>query len=326
MKYQLPLRRLFVPLSLATAVALTACGGSSGGDSSNNDNAAGSADLKTGVFLDSPVGNIAYSTESQSNQRTNADGEFKYLEGETITFYIGDLALPPIPVGALVTPLDMSDGGLNDPTVVNIARLLQSLDTDGNPNNGINLSDDAHLNATGLSNVDFNSESFEAAVANLVANSGSETTALISVQDAIDHLVASVTQQANEVDLRGTWKLYESYDVCDNNVVAHYSTVIISIADGAFNFSEDYISDIIWDGEQDDYICEAIPHPDPTDEGTDPFDSDPFFNAEELEVLFDDSEVQDVLVVNNNRIAVTKLFTVPASGTQVTVSQTWVRQ
>lgn len=330
MKYQLPLRRLFVPLSLATAVALTACGGSSGGDSSNNDNAAGSADLNTGVFLDSPVGNIAYSTESQSNQRTNADGEFKYLEGETITFYIGDLALPPIPVGALVTPLDMTNGGVNDPVVINVARLLQSLDSDGDPSNGITLIEAAHENAAGLE-VDFASDSFDADVANLVAN-GTEgvTTTLISAGDAIDHLTDTISRQANEVNLNGTWKIYESYNVCDNDVISHYSTATISIADGEFNFSEELYQDIIWDGEQDDYICEAIDHPNKgdIDEGTDPWPSnDPYFNAEELQLKMDDSEVQKVIIVNNDRIQVIKQFTVPVeNGATVTVSSFWVRQ
>lgn len=81
--------------------------------------------------------------------------------------------------------------GTTDPsaTTTNIARLLQSLDSDGNPDNGIIIPDAAA--ATTLS-IDFNTSiaDFEnnPDVINLVANSGSVTTALISADAANQHL------------------------------------------------------------------------------------------------------------------------------------------
>ncbi len=57
-------------------------------------------------------------------------GEFQYEEGGTIRFYIGEIALGNAVSGkAVITPLDLISGGTIDtPAVINIARLLQSLD------------------------------------------------------------------------------------------------------------------------------------------------------------------------------------------------------
>ena len=101
---------------------LVSCGGGGGGSSNPT---------STGVFIDSPVINIGYRTETQ-NGVTNSRGEFKYHPGETITFFIGDLEFPPVLAGERVTPLDMADtDDITHPMVINIARLLQTLDKDG---------------------------------------------------------------------------------------------------------------------------------------------------------------------------------------------------
>lgn len=142
-----------------------------------------------GVFVDAFVAGIGYRTETQSGV-TNAQGEFNYLPGETVTFFIGALEFPPVPAKPIVTPLDMAQS-LNpaSPVVLNIARLLQSLDTDGNPANGISISPAV---AALAAQVDFNLSlaNFAAspAVVNLIANSGGTNTTIVSVQSALSHL------------------------------------------------------------------------------------------------------------------------------------------
>ena len=74
-------------VTAACATLLSACGGS---DSGSGEVA---SEPKTGVFVDSPVENLTYKTASQSG-KTNAQGEFKYKDGETVTFSIGDVKLP----------------------------------------------------------------------------------------------------------------------------------------------------------------------------------------------------------------------------------------
>lgn len=115
--------------SVALAVALTACGG--GGD----------AAPKTGVFLDSPVAGMSYVGNRGSAGVTSAQGEFTYQEGETITFRIGGLTLGSATGGAIVTPahLESTPGRLGD-HAARVLRVLQTLDSDDNPENGITVS------------------------------------------------------------------------------------------------------------------------------------------------------------------------------------------
>ena len=98
----------------------------------------------TGVFVDSPVQGLSYNSESFQNGSTTANGEFSYFRGDFITFSIGELTFPGVPASAVLTPLDMfgTDNVFNQP-VVNTLRLLQALDTDGDPSNGISISDSA---------------------------------------------------------------------------------------------------------------------------------------------------------------------------------------
>lgn len=203
--------RIHLLTALSLALVLSACGGDSkkGGNQTSSpagntqsskpvvvassaqaqSSTPGTPTPAVGIFVDAFVAGIGYRTETQSGV-TNALGEFNYLPGETVTFFIGDLVFPPVPAKGTVTPLDMAQT-LNpaSPVVLNIARLLQSLDTDGNPANGITISPTAAQSAAA---VDFNLSltQFAAlpAVVTLVANSGSVNTSVVSVQQALNHL------------------------------------------------------------------------------------------------------------------------------------------
>jgi pectate lyase len=95
----------------------------------------------TGVFVDSPVSGLGYKSASVPDGVTNASGEFAYFRGEQLSFHIGDLIFPDAPASSVISPLDLftTDNAFNQ-SVVNTIRLLQSLDTDGDASNGIELS------------------------------------------------------------------------------------------------------------------------------------------------------------------------------------------
>ena|GEM_PF-1104206 len=108
---------------------VTACGG--GGDSSGE-----TIDTRpvvtTGVFVDSPVSNINYKTQTQSG--VTLDGEFKYVDGETVVFSIGSVDLPAVQAAPILTPLSFDSGAkdiASSQIATNIVILLLSLDTDG---------------------------------------------------------------------------------------------------------------------------------------------------------------------------------------------------
>lgn len=212
-------------LFLAVLCCYTVAGCSS--SSSTSEDSAGA--LLTGVFLDSAVAGISYRTDTQSGT-TNTDGEFTYLSGESVTFSIGSLELPTVNASAVVTPLNMSvTGAANDNVTVNVATLLQSLDVDGNANNGIEISPQASAAATPI-NFEVSPELFaqDQSVVNLIANSGSENSSLIDVAEARDHLEETVSTFSGS-----------KYLVYTSNLVNTGDGVLVSEGKATFRVSSD---------------------------------------------------------------------------------------
>lgn len=197
---------------IAISSSLVACGGGSdGGDpppmgsSSSTDSSASSSQssssssvstaTKTGVFTDSAVSGVNYETQTQSGT-TNAEGEFQYIEGETVSFTIGMTTLPSAPAKETVTPLDMDDQGtgLESSTVINLLRLLQTLDDDGDPENGITIPADA------LADIELQvtADTFDTE-----ASSQLETE-LVSEEEAVAHFEGSLRD-----NLTGSWVFEE---------------------------------------------------------------------------------------------------------------------
>lgn len=146
--------------------------------------------ILVGKFVDAPIANIQYKTATRQGT-TNANGEYEYINGEQVTFYIGQLELPTVLAKNTVTPLDMSEiKDVNDKKVVNIIRLLQTLDKDGNPDNGIEIPETAASIAQAL-NFDLSTEEFENldALKNLIinANPGRVVSEMVSTKSAKQH-------------------------------------------------------------------------------------------------------------------------------------------
>ena len=128
-------------VNILTFTFLSSCGG--GGDAPAS---------ITGVFLDSPVNGLKYEANlSGQTDTTRMGGKFICKEGDTIGFYVGDVALGQTLCKEIVTPIDLVPGAIDDknPIVTNIARFLQSLDNDQDPSNGINISIDTTDEVTG---------------------------------------------------------------------------------------------------------------------------------------------------------------------------------
>ncbi|WP_296935139.1 hypothetical protein [uncultured Marinobacter sp.] len=204
----------FKKLTLATAISsafvLTGCGGSSGGSSDavdNNDTGDTSTTAETGVFVDAAVAGINYTTSpgGQSGQ-TNELGEYNYEAGDTVVFSIGGIDLPAVEATGRITPADMGSGTTDwssDQTVVNILRLLQTLDSDDDASNGITITEDVH---TALQDIDLDpsvSETDFETQANTAINTTGKT--LIAKVDAVNHF-----QSSQSGDLVGSWVFEES--------------------------------------------------------------------------------------------------------------------
>lgn len=92
-----------------------------------------------GHFIDSPVAGLTYRTLT-SWGTTDASGGFDYFPGERVDLWLGPVHLGNPIADQKTSPLDIFEGAdISDVRVVNMARLLQSLDADGSPQAGINI-------------------------------------------------------------------------------------------------------------------------------------------------------------------------------------------
>lgn len=122
----------YVFISLVFLFAFVGCGNDI---KSGNFIASDVESNNTGVFIDSEVEGVKYVTSSGVEGYTNSKGEYKYNDGDEVTFYLGNMDLGSTGAGKLTSVFDL-------PNSTKVATLLQLLDKDGNPNNGINISDE----------------------------------------------------------------------------------------------------------------------------------------------------------------------------------------
>jgi hypothetical protein len=169
---------------------LTACGGGGGGGD-------GPA-VADGQFVDSAVSGVSYLSGDQSGV-TDADGMFHYEVGKTVRFSIGDVVLGEATGKAIMTPVDLVPGATDetDPTVTNICRLVQSLDDDADPSNGIRLAAAAQDYISGTT-IDFGQgttafESDPGVQAMMQAFVG-ETATMVSIDDARSHMHGTLAE------------------------------------------------------------------------------------------------------------------------------------
>jgi hypothetical protein len=152
--------------------------------------------IYTGIFLDSAVSGLNYKTTTQSG-KTNELGEFSFQSDETITFSIGNIELPSTAASLYLTPLDLfQTTNINQIEVVNLLRLLQSLDSDGDASNGIEITETVHQLAANLE-LDFSASDFDQQSAMLISQSGAFNQILISASAAIEHFQLTLNQITN---------------------------------------------------------------------------------------------------------------------------------
>ncbi len=203
----------FIPVNallLFAAVFLTACGGGSNSSSGTT---------LTGQFVDSPVSGLRYTTASTSGF-TAADGTFSYKAGETVQFLVGDILIGSASGKSIVTPVDLVTGAVDEtnPQVTNIVRFLQTIDADGNPANGIDITTVANNAGNGQS-MDFTlaqgvfdaDGNIQTLIANMTTANGTGRP-LISIADAQNNfrlallgLLAGDYQGTFSGDDTGTW-------------------------------------------------------------------------------------------------------------------------
>jgi len=175
---------------LAIILWLSACGAGKDYNPSQTNDDPTSYPVHHGIFLDSPVEGLNYTTPTLFGM-TDSFGTFEYRNNEEISFYIADIFIAQTMAQAQITPIDLfpSASEITDPRVTNLCRFLQALDDDNNPDNGILISSmvrDMLSNKNISINFEQDIESFEADISRYVLNLTDKT--LPTVKSAQKHL------------------------------------------------------------------------------------------------------------------------------------------
>jgi len=166
---------------------------------------------KRGHFIDSPVGGLSFETPTHTG-KTDESGGFDYFPGERVELAIGSILLGRPLADHKISPLDIfesadtnfdTDMPVINP-VINMARLLQSLDADASPKEGINITEDVAdcLDQTvqdlGLTSLNFSDEDEIESV----------------IGDEQQHVPQECIKNAGDGQRQGEAEYYERMDAC----------------------------------------------------------------------------------------------------------------
>ena len=116
---------------VAAGVFVIGCGGG-GGSSSSSKTSTSSTKIGTAYLVDSAIEGVEYVCGSEKGE-TESDGKFRFEVGKECTFFLGNLQLRTLKAAQL------ADGAVIIESDMKVAALLQSLDADGDPENGIRI-------------------------------------------------------------------------------------------------------------------------------------------------------------------------------------------
>jgi subtilisin family serine protease len=244
-------------LSIGACAMLTACGvGGGGGGGSSTPPASTTLE---GTFTDSAVDGLTYIINGVSKTTSNG-GKYQYKSGDSVTFKLGNLTLGTVTGKATVTPLDMFEGNVTifDTRVINMGRILQTYDSDNNPDNGITL--EAQIANNSVTDVNWSDET---SVTNFNTNmptpKGLRTKAqslshlkqhipnsndplmkyqwYLDASNAIAMNSSGVVPQGNDLNISDVWDLYTGENngsaikiqVVDNGVDTRHEDLINNI-------------------------------------------------------------------------------------------------
>ena len=209
-------------IGVCIALIFAGCGGGGGSDGGTSDPSTSIGKKGKAYYVDAPVGGVGYLCGSQQDV-TDDKGGFIFEEGKGCLFYLGGVKLREVEAALL------KDGKTIQETDEKIARLLQSLDTDGDPENGIAIDETLvkKLSDAGYDHVP-DSEGDLQAMFDLIAENGGH---VVSEEAAKAHLLRSI--------LRGKTLYYLRYDAAlDTDASSGWKKVRIDFDESSLDWHD----------------------------------------------------------------------------------------
>jgi len=194
----------------------------------------------TGFYIDSAVSGVNYTCGSQEGT-TDKDGTFTFDEGATCTFTLAGVELRVLAADALEDGVQVIE---QNPRV---AQLLQSLDIDGDPSNGITITPEIveAIEAAGFDGIPTDDTEVQALVAAAEAAVETFTGSFVTVEEALEHVAETVAQVAAA---EAVFNLPATYYELDADMyhdqtgmaVEHYEAKVLNMTETTFSML-DYV-------------------------------------------------------------------------------------
>jgi len=221
----------------------TACGGGGGSTiSSSSDGEESSTTTQSAYLIDSPLSGVSYKSESSSGV-TDADGRVTFESSDTsVEFYIGGVILGDYNLSRLLDDkkilvselLGFARDESNDEKVVKLLQFLQSLDSDKNPLNGINVDSDT---ATALANSSLDFRESSLSIDDINTTLASLSKELISEQKAVTYFEKSLQELGFANDTYAPIFLSSSEITVNENELASFLVSVLDASDVTFLLS-----------------------------------------------------------------------------------------
>ncbi len=171
---------------MLSATLLTGCFG--GGSSSSS-----MPTIAQGQFIDAPVAGVDVYQNGKLVATTDAEGKYKYTTGSAVTFKVGELTLGTASAKAIITPADLSS---DTAVVTKVLQVLQSLDNDNNPANGIVIEKTTAEKFKTVVNLVDATATVETVLKDVVA-----TDKIVTAENALKHFATSNEYIKNSTEL-----------------------------------------------------------------------------------------------------------------------------
>lgn len=144
--------------------------------------------IKKGFYVDSPVEGVNYDCGTQKGV-TDSNGTFTFEDGKTCTFTLAGIVLRELNTTNLENNVIILEDNIEN------ARLLQTLDSDGDSDNGIQLTKNVldELTKSGIDSLPASDEELNALFGNLQDVEG-YSGALVSIDEAKAHLKETIQE------------------------------------------------------------------------------------------------------------------------------------